>query len=136
MQITGGELYYFPKFDILKDGEKLYYELFRNISRNSGSEVMIKTRCSKGMSVTEFFGGFGLRESVELQLSAIDADKTFGFSLRNDQKILENSNVFVQIAVFYTDVYGERRLRIFNQSFQVTNNLNIYFKSCNSENFV
>jgi hypothetical protein len=51
---------------------------------------MIKARCSKGMSVTEYFGGFGLRESVELQLAALDADKTFGFTLRNDEKIPED----------------------------------------------
>ncbi len=51
---------------------------------------MIKARCSKGMSVTEYFGGFGLRESVELQLASLDADKTFGFTLRNDEKIPED----------------------------------------------
>lgn len=50
---------------------------------------MIKARCSKGMSVTEYFGGFGL-ESVEFQLAALDADKTFGFTLRNDEKIPED----------------------------------------------
>ena len=42
------------------------------------------------MSVTEYFGGFGLRESVEFHLSAIDADKTFGFTLRNDEKLSEH----------------------------------------------
>lgn len=47
------------------------------------------------MSVTEYFGGFGLRESVELQLSAIDADKTFGISLRNDEKIPEDQNFYI-----------------------------------------
>lgn len=56
---------------------------------------MIKARCSKGMSITEYFGGFGLRESVEFQLSAIDADKTFGIALRNDEKIPEDQNVYV-----------------------------------------
>jgi protein transport protein SEC24 len=55
-------LYYFPNFEIQKDGDKFYYQLFRNISRVNGSDVMIKARCSKGMSVTEYFGGFGLRE--------------------------------------------------------------------------
>ena len=114
VQSTGGELYFFPKFDIQKDGDKFYYDLFRNISRSYGSDVMIKARCSKGMSVTEYFGGFGLRESVEFQLSAIDADKTFGFTLRNDEKIPEDQNVYIQIAVLYTDIYGDRRLRIFN----------------------
>lgn len=84
VQATGGEFYFFPKFEAHKHGEKLYYELFRNLSRVYGSEVQIRARCSKGFSVTEYFGGFGLRNSVELHLSSIDADKTFGFKLRND----------------------------------------------------
>ena len=41
--------------------EKLYYDLFRNLSRNTGQEIALKARVSKGMTVTEYFGGFGLR---------------------------------------------------------------------------
>jgi hypothetical protein len=37
--------------------------------------------------------------------------------------------VYVQIAVLYSDVYGERRIRVFNMSFQVVKQLNQYFKS-------
>lgn len=84
VQATGGELYFFPNFEAHRHGEKLYYELFRNISRNYGTDVQIKLRCSKGFSVTEYFGGFGSRNSVELHLPSIDADKTFGIKLRND----------------------------------------------------
>jgi protein transport protein SEC24 len=84
-QLTGGEVYLFPRFQAHRNGEKLYYELFRNLSRVCGSEVQIRARCSKGFSVTEYFGGFGVRNAVEFRLSQIDADKTFGFKLRNDR---------------------------------------------------
>ena len=84
VQATGGEFYYFPNFEAQKHGEKFYYELFRNLSRTYGYDVQIRARCSKGFSVTEYFGGFGKRNSVELKLSSIDADKSFGFKLRND----------------------------------------------------
>ena len=93
--MTGGDLVYFSKFDISKHGEKLYYELFRNISKVTASEVMVKARCSTGFSVTEYFGGFGLREASEFKLSSIDADKSFGFLLRNDDKFAEDKTVHV-----------------------------------------
>ena len=70
---------YFAKFDSQKHGDKLYYELFRSLSRASGTEVMVKARVSTGFTVTEYFGGFGLKEAVDFQLSSIDADKSFGF---------------------------------------------------------
>ena len=65
-QFTGGELYHFSRFDVTQHGEKLYYELFRNLTRPSGSEVMLKVRASKGLSISEYFGSFGLREAQEV----------------------------------------------------------------------
>lgn len=94
-QLTGGELYFFPNFEAHRNGEKLYYEIFRNLSRVYGKEVQIRARCSKGFSVTEYFGGFGIRNSVDFELSSIDADKTFGFKLRNDANWEEGKVVYI-----------------------------------------
>ena len=105
---------HFSQFDAVKHGEKLYYELFRNISKSTGSDVQVKARCSKGLSVIEYFGGFGALDTTEFSLSSIDADKSFGLTLRNDETFEENKTVFVQIAMVYTNAYGERRIRIFN----------------------
>lgn len=54
--ITGGDLYLYPDFDCVKHGEKLYYQIFRNLTRVSASDVMIKLRVSTGLTVTEYFG--------------------------------------------------------------------------------
>ena len=126
---------HFSQFDAVKHGEKLYYELFRNISKATGNDVQVKARCSKGLSVIEYFGGFGALDTTEFSLSSIDADKSFGLTLRNDETFEENKTVFVQIAMVYTNVYGERRIRIFNQSFQVVKSLNQYFKSTVVESY-
>lgn len=48
-QYTGGDLNYYHMFDVQYHGEKLYYDMFRNLSRNYGNEIMIKARCSAGM---------------------------------------------------------------------------------------
>jgi protein transport protein SEC24 len=126
---------YFSRFDAARHGEKLYYELFRSIQRNTGTDVKIKVRCSKGFTVTEYFGSFGLRESVDFELSAIDADKSFGFQLRNDEAIPEAKTIYVQIAMLYSNLYGERRIRLFNVAYPAVKSLNQYFKSTVVESY-
>ena len=97
---------------------------------------MVKARCSTGYTVTEYFGSFGLKESVDFQIPSMDADKSFGFQLRNDEKIAADKTVYVQIAVLYTNAYAERRIRVFNTAYQVTTSLNTYFKACIAESYV
>jgi hypothetical protein len=52
--------------------------------------VVVKARTSTGFSITEYFGGFNFKESVDFELSSIDADKTIAFILRNDEHLNEN----------------------------------------------
>ena len=87
---TGGDLLHFTNFDINKHGEKLHYEIFRILTRTQGTEVAIKARTSTGMSVTEYFGGFGVKESADFELSAIDSDKSVSFSIRMDEKLKDD----------------------------------------------
>ena len=54
--LTGGELTFYQPFDVSRHGEKLYYSLFRILTRNTVSEVSIKTRVSTGLTVTEYIG--------------------------------------------------------------------------------
>ena len=85
----------------------------------------------------EYFGGFGLRQyHSDVSLAGIDADKTFGFELKNIKELTEKSLVFVQLAMLYTNPFGERKLRIFNMAYQVCANVNTYFKQVNVENYV
>ena len=82
-------------FDINKHGEKLHYEIFRVLTRITGTDVQIKARVSGGLTVAEYFGGFTYKEQPDITLSSIDSDKTIGFVIRNDEKLKENSLAFV-----------------------------------------
>lgn len=55
--MTGGQLHFYQNFDVMKHGEKIYYELFRALTRPQVSEVEYKARCSTGLTVTEYLGG-------------------------------------------------------------------------------
>lgn len=52
--------------------------------------------------MTEYFGGFGLKETADFELSAIDSDKSIGLLIRNDEKLKEDTLAFVQFALMYT----------------------------------
>ena len=52
--ITGGDLYVYAGFNVVRDGEKLYYHIFRNLTRVTVTNVMIKLRVSVGLTVTEY----------------------------------------------------------------------------------
>jgi hypothetical protein len=80
----------YAPFDINKHSDKIHYEIFRILTRSQGSEVIVKARTSTGFSITEYFGGFNFKETVDFELSAIDSDKTVAFILRNDEKHNEN----------------------------------------------
>jgi hypothetical protein len=47
------------------------------------------------LNVSEYFGSFTFKETPDITLSSIDADKSVGFMIRNDEKLKDNSVAFV-----------------------------------------
>jgi protein transport protein SEC24 len=92
--LTGGSIYFYPNFDVTKQGEKIYYDLFRTLTRPTVTEVEFKARCSSGFTVTEYIGGNLSSATASMAVSALDADKVISFALRNDEKVKEGSIVY------------------------------------------
>lgn len=92
--ITGGDLNFFPDFDSVQHGEKLYYQIFRILTRVSASDVMIKLRVSTGLTVTEYFGQFGSYAQSEFGVASLDQDKVFSAVMRCDQALAAETPVF------------------------------------------
>lgn len=131
--ITGGDLYLYPDFDVLQHGEKLYYQIFRNLTRVSVSDVMIKLRVSTGLTVTEYFGQFGSYAQSEFGVASLDQDKVFSAVMRCDQTLAEGTPVFAQCATLYTDPMGERKIRILNYHWKAAQNVYNYCRSADVE---
>lgn len=47
-QFTGGQLYYYPSFKYDRDGERFARDLWRNVTRETGWEGVMRVRTSKG----------------------------------------------------------------------------------------
>lgn len=68
--------------------------MFRALTRQTGTDVELKARCSTGLTVTEYIGGQMSAQTAAMQYSALDSDKVLTFVLRNDEKLKEDSLVF------------------------------------------
>ena len=66
-------------------------------------------------------------------MAALDQDKVICVSIRNDTNLASDAPVFAQAAMLHTDMYGERKIRIFNYSWVVSKNLHNYCKSSDVE---
>lgn len=91
--ITGGDVILYPKFDVYKHGEKLYYQIFRNLTRIVGTEVAIRARVSTGLSVLEYIGSFMRSQSQDFFISSIDCDKTISCLIKSDDKIADGAQL-------------------------------------------
>lgn len=125
---TGGQVYYYYPFSALSDPAKLFNDLRWNITRPQGFEAVMRVRCSQGIQVQEYSGNFCRRIPTDVDLPAIDCDKTIMVSLKHDDKLQEELECAFQCALLYTTVYGQRRIRVSTLSLPCTNVLTNLFR--------
>ncbi|KAG6510198.1 hypothetical protein ZIOFF_028207 [Zingiber officinale] len=123
-----GVYYYYP-FSAVSDPGKLYNDLRWNLSRPQGFEAVMRVRCSQGLQVQEYAGSFCKRIPTDIDLPAIDCDKTIMVTFKYDDKFQENSECAFQCALLYTTVYGQRRIKVINLSLPCTSMLSNLFRT-------
>ncbi|KAM7475291.1 hypothetical protein LguiB_022534 [Lonicera macranthoides] len=126
---TGGQVYYYYPFSAVSDPAKLYNDLRWNITRPQGFEAVMRVRCSQGIQVQEYSGNFCKRIPTDVDLPAIDCDKTIMVNLKHDDKLQDGSECAFQCALLYTTVYGQRRIRVSTLSLPCTTMLSNLFRS-------
>ncbi|OMO96448.1 hypothetical protein COLO4_15270 [Corchorus olitorius] len=126
---TGGQVYYYYPFSSVSDPAKLYNDLRWNITRPQGFEAVMRVRCSQGIEVKEYYGNFCKQIPTDIDLPAIDSDKTIMVTLKHDDKLPDGSECAFQCALLYTTVYGQRRIRVSTLSLSCTSNLSNMFQA-------
>ncbi|KAJ4979437.1 hypothetical protein NE237_010217 [Protea cynaroides] len=109
---TGGQVNYYPSFNSTVHGERLRFELARDLTRETAWEAVMRIRCGKGGRVTNYHGHFMLRSTDLLALPAVDCDKAFAMQLSLEETLLTTQTVYFQVALLYTSSSGERRIRV------------------------
>ncbi|KAL3680392.1 hypothetical protein R1sor_023348 [Riccia sorocarpa] len=125
---TGGQVYFYQPFYAGADSAKLYNDLRWNVTRPQGFEAVARVRCSQGLQVQEYYGNFCKRIPTDVDLPAIDSDKTIMVTFKHDDKFQDGSECCFQCALLYTTVTGQRRIRVITLSLSCTTVLSNLFR--------
>ncbi|KAG0560568.1 hypothetical protein M758_10G185600 [Ceratodon purpureus] len=125
---TGGQIYYYHEFQANVDSAKLDNDLRWNVTRPQGLECVMRVRCSNGLQVQDYYGNFCKRNPTDVDLPAIDCDKTIMVTFKHDDKFQDNAECCFQSALLYTTTSGQRRIRLNTLSLSCTTALASLFR--------
>eukprot|EP01134_Creolimax_fragrantissima_P005944 CFRG5944T1 len=127
--LTGGHTYVYAKYNAATDGHKFSAELGRAISRPFGYEALMRVRTSEGLRAMQYYGNFFMQNHVDMQMSGIDSDKSVCVRIHYDGTIpVASTNAYLQVAMLYTTMFGERQVRCINFQMKVVNQLSEVFR--------
>ena len=114
-RLTGGEVYFYPNFLAPRDSSKYMKEFERAITREIGFQALMKVRCSNGLQISAYHGGF-LQHTfgADLEIGTLDSDKALGVMFSYDGKLDSKLDAHFQAALLYTSASGQRRVRCIN----------------------
>ncbi|XP_065058870.1 protein transport protein Sec24C-like [Rhopilema esculentum] len=127
---TGGQIYRYSYFKDATHGKQFIEDLKKNLERDIGFDAIMRLRCSTGLRPVDFYGSFVMNNTTDVELGAIDSEKAIAIEIKHDDKIPEDGVAFMQCALLYTSVSGQRRLRIHNLAFNCCSQLSDLYRCC------
>ncbi|WVR08759.1 hypothetical protein IAU60_005817 [Kwoniella sp. DSM 27419] len=131
--VTGGEVFFHPKFQPVRDRDTLHSEIKSTITRETVYNATVRVRCSNGLRTSDHLGSFYQRSMTDLEYGTLDSSKSFVAVLKHEGRLDDRQPAYVQIATLYTSSSGERRVRCLNMSFVVTSMIGNVFKFADQE---
>ncbi|CAL8323798.1 unnamed protein product [Boreogadus saida] len=107
---TGGAVYKWRP-----TGEHFLRDLRMDVEKPIGFDAIMRVRTSTGFRATDFFGGVYMNNTTDVELAAVDCDHAISVELKHDDTLSEETGAFMQCALLYTTVGGQRRLRVHEQ---------------------
>lgn len=83
-----------------------------------------------GIRPVDFLGNFYMANTTDVEMCAIDSNQALCVEIKHDDKLNEQEGAYVQVAVLFTSVSGQRRLRIHNQALNCCTQLADLFRNC------
>lgn len=113
-RVSCGNLMWIPHTPDWND--TLREELLREALSFTGWDAVFKVRCSKGLAVKSFLCPMGVTIETlterELELASVSQRTSIAVELEHRVGGLSGQNAFVQTALLYTNIAGQRRLRV------------------------
>ncbi|XP_056431569.1 uncharacterized protein LOC130369966 isoform X2 [Gadus chalcogrammus] len=108
----------------------------KDVEKPIGFDAIMRVRTSSGFRATDFFGGVYMNNTTDVELAAMDCDHAITVELKHDDTLSEETGAFMQGALLYTTVGGQRRLRVHNLSLNCSSQLMELFKSCETDSLI
>ncbi len=90
----------------------------------------MKVRTSTGIRAVDYLGNISMPGGSDVEMAGLQKQTSLCVELKHDDKLNENSKVFIQMALLYTSLGGQRRIRIHNLSLSVCTQYSQMFSSC------
>ncbi|XP_053198960.1 protein transport protein Sec24D [Scomber japonicus] len=133
---TGGSVYKYNNFQVETDGEHFLRDLRKDVQKSIGFDAIMRVRTSTGFRATDFFGAIHMNNTTDIEMAAVDCDKAVTVEFKHDDALNEETGAFIQCALLYTTINGQRRLRIHNLSLNCTSQLSELYKSCETDSLM
>ncbi|KAM9835406.1 protein transport protein Sec24D isoform X2 [Syngnathus typhle] len=133
---TGGSVFKYNNFQMDTDGEHFLRDLRKEVQKSIGFDGIMRVRTSTGFRATDFFGAIHMNNTTDVEMAAVDCDKAVTVEFKHDDALSEETGAFIQCALLYTTVGGQRRLRILNLGLNCSSHLSELYKSCETDTLV
>ena len=117
--ITCGDLHYYSHFSPF-DAEKMHFTIVRILTRPQAFQVLMRARCSNGLTVDSYIGHYNRKGATDMETAILDSDKAFTILLKHEEKLKEGGEYYVQCAMLYTSLTGERLIRVCNTALKAS----------------
>jgi protein transport protein SEC24 len=128
VRLTGtGTIYkYFNDFS-----DRFLVDLKYSLRSTFAFDAIMKVRTSTGIRAHEYIGNFYSRTTSDIECAAVNAGNNIAVELKYDDKLPEDEFVVIQVAVLYTAISGERRVRVHNMGLSTCQQVaDIYRNAC------
>ncbi|GFS08347.1 transport protein Sec24C [Elysia marginata] len=129
-RVTAGNIFKYSYFQADLDGERFIEDLKMTVLRSQAFDAILRVRTSTGIRPVDFYGNFYMANTTDVEMASIDADSCVSLEIKHDDKLSESEGAFIQVAVLYTSISGQRRLRCHNLSLNCCAQMADLFRSC------
>ncbi|XP_031561696.1 protein transport protein Sec24C-like isoform X2 [Actinia tenebrosa] len=134
--LTGGQIFRYSYFKEASHGQQFREDLKKTIECKMGFDTVMRLRCSSGLRPVDFHGNFYMSNTTDVELAGINPQQAIAIEIKHDDKLQEDSTAYLQCALLYTSVSGQRRLRIHNLACNTCTQLSELFRCCEMDTFV
>lgn len=128
-ELTGGETFYLPRFDPVRDAARLRSSLCKVLHQSSVWNATLRIRCSTGLRVARHVGSFFERSPTDVDLPAVPPTASLlALLAHSGSPLTEREPASIQVAILHTTRAGERRVRVLNLRLGVTSLIGNVFR--------